>query len=264
MSLESTIKPINGRHSIKEAVLSVFIPNPIIKPERLKGLLDDEFKDIFQRFDIISQFVAEIKNDKGVFSNKIKPPENVGVQYSSFKEGKIEKVLQCQNQEKRNFIAYHDLNYTRWTDFFERFRQLMGSISKFEPSIFINGFSLHYIDEFLWINTSEIDCSVVFDEKSKYLPREFFKPGKTDYTLTTERLLSNQSTISDRLQIKVEPAVVPKISISHSITQPLADFAQLSHVISNEFSDYFNVVHSNNKELLKDILKPEVCKLIGI
>jgi hypothetical protein len=46
MSLEA-ISPINKDHSIKEAVISLFLANPIIKPERFQKIIENEFKDKF-------------------------------------------------------------------------------------------------------------------------------------------------------------------------------------------------------------------------
>lgn len=266
MSLDTKIKPINDQHSIKEAVLSLFLPNPIIKPSRFKDLIHGKFNAVFHQFEPVQQFTATIKNEKGVItSNSFKTENDVGFRFISFSGGKVEKVFQCMNQDKRNFFAYHDLKYIGWTDFFSNFKKIIEVVSNYEPSTYINGFSIHYIDEFLWIDRDNlIDISCLFNVESKYLPKEFFTEGTTNYSFVTKGVLDDGTTIFDRLEIKVEPKVVPKIVISHNITQPLSDFVKLSEVISDNFSDHFKNVHERNKALLKDVLKPEVCKRIDI
>ncbi|TXH31503.1 MAG: TIGR04255 family protein, partial [Cyclobacteriaceae bacterium] len=163
------------------------------------------------------------------------------------------------------FISYHDLNYNRWSDFFSSFIQLMKVFQQYDNSIFINAFSLHYVDEFLWTDEGNpIDSSVIFARNSKYLPSEFFKPGKTNFSFITERHLESGSKVFDRIEVKVEPTIVPVVNISHSVTYPLTDFYHLNSVVDNSFSPFFESVHAKNKALLRDLLNPEVCKLIGI
>ena len=71
MSISEKIQPIKKSHSIREAVISVFLQNPIIKPERFQSLIDGEFKDIFQQFDPLSQVKVQIKSEKGEFEKPI-------------------------------------------------------------------------------------------------------------------------------------------------------------------------------------------------
>jgi len=51
----SVISPISNEHFIKEVVISLFLANPIIKPERFQQLIETDFKDKFQKFEPLSQ-----------------------------------------------------------------------------------------------------------------------------------------------------------------------------------------------------------------
>ena len=266
MSLDNKIRAISGSHSIKEAVISVFLANPIIKPERFQALIEKEFKDKFQQFEAISTVQIQIKNDKGTLENST--PQllnNVGFKFSNFKKGVPTTVIQGLNESNRSFISYHSLSYSSWDIFFSDCKNCFEILNQLQTDIFITAFSLHYIDEFLWIDEDNvIDTTVVFNKFANNIPKEFFNSSNTDFNLTTERV-EGKYKYFDRLAIKVEPAIKPIISISHNVTQPLKEVISLSDLIkSNTFNEILEVAHNHNKKLLGDILTPEVKQLIKL
>jgi uncharacterized protein (TIGR04255 family) len=264
MALTERIKPINEKHSIKEAVLSLFLPSPLIKPERFESLLKAPgFKDKFQHFENVSTISVEIKGSKGTILSNTSNMQNVGFKFTSFSKGKVDTVLQGINQD-RFFISYHSRNYTRWQDFFSGFKTVMDFLSQAEPNLFIKAYSLHYIDEFFWIDPGPIDLKVLFQQNSRYIPQEFFESERTQYQITTEKKVPSGDMVFDRMEIQVEPRAVPLIRISHNLTQPLTDFFSLTQVMDQEFYPKFQAVHHKNKAMLKDLLNKDVCELIGI
>lgn len=266
MNLENKIMAVSGSHSIKEAVISVFLANPIIKPERFQTLIEGDFKGKFQQFEPISTVQFQIKNEKGGFENS--PPQllnNVGFKFLNFEKGVPTTVIQGLNESSRSFISYHSLNYLRWDLFYSDCKNCFEILNKLQTDIFVTAFSLHYIDEFLWIDEeNNIDTALIFNQSANNIPKEFFNSSNTDFNLTTERT-EGKYKYFDRLAIKVEPAIKPLITISHNVTQPLKEVISLSDLIkSNTFNEILTVAHNHNKKLLGDILTPEIKLLIKL
>jgi len=266
MDLQQKIKPINEKHSIKEAVLSVFIENQIIKPERFRGLLDKELKDDYQHFNVVSNLKFTIKqNNSGIVpaSNS----ETIGFRFSAFKNGKLDRIFQAINEENRNAISFHCLNYTRWADFFMEFKNLMRSLASFQPGYFVNAISLHYIDQFEWLDDSiAIDPALIFKKETDYLPAEFFRSSKTQFLIVTEKDFINPFSpkVYDRIEIVVSANDRPIITISHNVTVPLSELIDLSSIADSYNEELFANVHKRNKEFLRNILNLDICSMIKI
>jgi len=55
------------------------------------------------------------------------------------------------------------------------------------------------------------------------------------------------------------------ITISHNVTQPLADIDELNKIINNsKFQLVLNNCHLHNKKILFDLLRPEISNLINL
>jgi uncharacterized protein (TIGR04255 family) len=265
MSLETTISPINKDHSIKEAVISLFLASPIIKPERFQQLIENDFKDTFQKFENVSQFEFQVQNILGsspMLNQQVM--QNAGFKFLAFDKGNNVKVLQGINEKVRNFVSYHSLNYTRWKQFYEDYSNVISVISKFHPEFFVTAFSLHYIDQFLWISEKGIDLDLVFKKDVNYIPNEFFNSSVNNYSIITEKELDGYINI-DRLEINIDRKIRPMISISHNVTRPLNDVIQLKDLLEGDtFSKILNACHLHNKEILSEILTPEVKDIIKL
>jgi len=265
MSLEMTISPINKDHSIKEAVISLFLASPIIKPERFQQLIENDFKDKFQEFENVNQLEFQFQNIVGsppTLNQQVLP--NAGFRFLAFEKGINVKVLQGINEKARSFVSYHSLNYTRWKQFYEDYSNVISTISKFHPEFFVTAFSLHYIDQFLWLSEKEIDLDNIFNKDVNYIPNEFFNSSVNNYSIITEKDLDGYSHI-DRLEINIERKVRPMITVSHNVTRPLNDVIQLKDLlVEDKFSKILNACHLHNKEVLFEILTPEVKDIINL
>lgn len=263
--LKSILRPVNDSHSIKEAVITLFLPNPIIKPERFEILIKDKFKDKFQKFEKVSQVQFQFKgNDGGSIESSLPQiTENVGFKFQRFEEGKIVNALQGMNEVIRNFISYHTLNYSDWDKFFPDFKEVITAISNFHGDLFVNAFSLHYIDEFEWSEKSNIIPQKVFNENSTLLPKEFFSSHLNNYQFTTVK--KNRFEYFDRLEIKVDERPKKFITISHNVIVNYNEFIDLKELIqSNELKEALDHAHLLNKQTLVNILNKDVCELIKL
>jgi uncharacterized protein (TIGR04255 family) len=265
MNINDLIQPINDKHSIKEAVISVFLASPILKPERFKQLIETNFKDKFQKFEAVNQVEFQFQNDG------TKPPTlnqqllpNVGFKFIAFEKGESVKVLQGINERNRNFISYHSLNYDRWNEYYSEYLEVLKSLSELHPDFFVTAFSLHYIDQFLWKGTSNINLASIFNREANYISKEFFSSKLNNYSIVLEKE-HEQGIYIDRIEIKVDHDIKPMITISHNVTQPLMDIIALNELLESDlFPEILNKCHLHNKELLNDILTEEVVNLIKL
>lgn len=263
--LKTVLKPVSEKHSVKEAVITLFLANPIIKPERFEVLIKDKFKDKFQKFEKVNQVQFQFKgNEGGAFETT--PPsilENVGFKFQRFEDGKTVTALQGLNEPLRNFISYHSLDYLDWDLFFPDFKNVLTEVANFHSEIFVNAFSLHYIDEFVWDSDEEIEPTHVFNEKSSLLPNEFFSCQLNNYQLTTVK--NDKFKYFDRLEIQVEDRPKKFITISHNVIHNLNDNFALKNLLeSPDLQDMLNHAHLLNKKTLVSILTKEVCDIIKI
>jgi uncharacterized protein (TIGR04255 family) len=269
MALTDKVRPINDKHSIREAVISLFLANPIIKPERFKDLIETDFKTIFQQFEPLSQVQFQFKNQIGLPVN-VSPPEilnNIGFKFTSFSGGQPVRVLQGLNDKlnNRTFISYHALNYMRWAPFFEDYLHTVSSISKYTQDIFITAISLHYIDQFLWIGNSSVDLNLIFNKNADSIPKDFFTTTINNYSIVSEKAIDPKGKYLDRLEITVDNIIRPSITISHNVTQPLTEIIDLRNLLENEdFKSILTKAHLHNKDFLKNLLSEPICKMINL
>lgn len=264
-NLNTVLRPISGDHSIKEAVITLFLANPIIKPERFEVMIKEKFKGRFQKFDRVNQLQFQFKGKDGgtVETSKPQITENIGFKFQRFEEGKIVSALQGMNEPIRNFISYHSFNYTDWDLFFPDFKEVISEVSNFHADLFINAFSLHYIDEFEWNGENEIDTKKIFNENSTLLPQEFFSCQLNNYQFTTVK--RDMFDYFDRLEIKVEERPKKFITISHNVVLNYNDAIDLKNFIqSDDLKERLNQAHLFNKKTLTSILTKEVCELIKL
>lgn len=265
MSLETIINPAGKNHSIKEAVISLFLANPIIKPERFQQLIELDFKDRFQKFETINQVELQVQNPVGglpTLNQQIL--SNVGFKFQSFEKGLNVKALQGINERARNFISYHSLDYTRWQSFYSDYLDVIKIVSKFHPELFVTALSLHYIDQFSWISAEPIDLNKLFNKGGNYIPNDFFSSTVNNYSIVTEKYIDGELYVN-RLEIKIEHNIRPMITISHNVTQPLKDVVELRELLASEkFTTILNTSHTHNKEILFDILTFDVKEMIKL
>lgn len=264
MSLEQKIRPINGSHSIKEAVISVFLVNPIIKPSRFRDLIETDFKDEYHQFRRLGQFKLHI--NQGRFANSPEITEDAGFRFSAFTKGQEHKVLQSSNDPGRNYISYHRLDYVNWNEFVDNYVKSISILSKHQSDLFVSAYSLHYIDQFLWIDKDNpIDLNLLLTRESEYLPNKLFGSITTNYSLVTEKLIPNSGRFVERLEVNVESKITPNILISHNITRPLDEVIGLNELIENKkFHTMLNAAHNENKLLLGNILTEPIKKMISL
>lgn len=268
MALEEKIKPVNKDHSIKEAVISLFLALPIIKPERFNELIETKFKELFQQFEPLFQVQVQIKNQPGAspdLSQQIF--NNAGFKFNSFDKGQAVRILQGLNDagNSRTYISYHALNYSRWDPFFKEYIDAISVISAFSPDLFVTAISLQYVDEFLLLTSEAINQDAIFNTSAEYIPKEFFKSRVNQYSISTEKDIAGGMKYLDRLEIKYERLIRPSISIIHNVTMVFPEIVSLPTLLQeSHFQEKLNQAHLQNKGLLRDILTDDLIKMINL
>lgn len=264
---ETYLKPFAQKHSIREAVISVFLANPIIKPERFEELISGELGVYFHLFENINGVQIQIKPAiNGIFPQPRTQP-NTGFKFLGFTKGKIGTVLQGINEMDRTFISYHSLAYTRWAEFLESYMSVLNILCNNQEDLFIRGISVHYIDEFTWISDDELDLNKIFNDEAKYMSKAFLESSNTSNFIYTTEKKDGNCLLFDRLDIKVDNKVTKNIAISHNILKQFDDFKSLSSLLGIDkefFLDSLQNLHNYNKEILNDILNENVKKLINL
>lgn len=265
MAIKEFLTPIHEKHSIKEAVITLFLAAPIIKPERFESLIKSEFKDFFQKFENISQVQVNfrVQGKTGVEAGEHKIRDNAGFKFSGFEGGKLVKALQGINDLQRQFISFHTLDYIRWANFYKDFSFTIKEVAKFHPNLFIQAFSLHYIDEFKWISEQNFIPEIIFNIDSPLLPKDVFSSRMVNYSFTT--IKKNDPEYFDRIEIKIEKRDINYINISQNILQNLKDNVDLSELVTEKtLEEILTDAHNHNKATLTSVLNPEVCERINL
>lgn len=261
MPVSEFIKPISGKHSIKEAAITIFLANAVTNPSAYKNLLDNQFKGVFNKFEMLDQIT--VRFDPGEESKFDRFP-NAGFKFSNIENDRVQTVLQCRNEPERSFFSFHTLDYDRWTPFLESFIKTISTIGDIHGEILAKAYSLHYVDQFVWIGDSPIDFKTIFNENSGLLPKEFFSSVNKNYSWLKEKKAEDLEYF-DRLEINTDNSKTPLISISHNAIRRLDDILNISELIKRaEFSTLLNHAHSYNKETLGDLLKSDVKTLIKL
>lgn len=265
--------PFTKNHSLSEAIFTIFLAEPIIKPEKFEELiLTGNFKNTFH------EFKRGIKHDLNfTFSEKnttyqLNNSEITGFTFEKFELDKLEWAIIGQN-EPYPHIAIHCLNYIRWANFIESTIPLLKTLGSFDSKgLKVKAFGLNNIDQFNWVGTKFPRIKRIFNENSEYLPKKFFE-AQGDFNFT---LNQNISTSSDKTSLKyVERLDVFAKSIAegninlgiiHNVIRELDELTDLLELIedNNMFLQPINWAHQQNKTVLKELLTEPVKNLIKL
>jgi uncharacterized protein (TIGR04255 family) len=267
MALGELLKPANEHHSIKECVVTLFLAAPILKPASFKKLLETDFlKTSFQQFELLQERMIDISLAQDQPTARAAGNYDIGFQFKSFKNGDIDFLLRGVNDFHRQYLSFHSLQYTRWMPYCEQLKKTMAALSMSDETLFFNAFSLHYIDEFEWLEETDIDPKLIFRADADALPTSFFSTTKASLSLETETV--GVPAFFDRYDIYFNPNTNPNIRIAHNVTCVLDDLYSLKDTFYPEASVFFdeklNEAHIRNKKSLKNLLTQDVCDLIHL
>ena len=266
MDFKAKLKPLNEEHSIKEAVISLFLPNKLIKPEQYRDLIKNNFRDDFQQFQPVNQVKFEIKQGHKQSIIQTNHNTTIGFRFIGFSDnGNPVKVFQGINEENRQFISFHSLNYTRWSEFKKEFFHVLEIFSKESKGIYFEAFSLNYIDIFSWEDEPDnFKSEYLFQQKSNILPEVFLNSGFNRSFLVTTENIEDSLLFNDRIEIIAKSEVSPEIILNHNSIHKLEDTIEISEIsTNNDFLKRIEIAHDRNKKFLKDVLSEHALSLIN-
>ncbi|MEX0968510.1 MAG: TIGR04255 family protein [Bacteroidia bacterium] len=244
---------------MKEAVISLFLKEPLPNPEcfeSLKPILN------FDQIEYLNFVSFPFKFEKGTLSAK--PPltnDKLGFKLIAFKNGLIDHVLQGLNNPDHTILSFHTLMYKSWTDFLAAYKNKVSKAFDIINGNPIYAVSLHYIDEFMWKSKGAIPQQAIFKKSNKVLPDDFYNSINSEFLRTTE---TDQGKY-DRLHVKVNSKELqPMLIISHNLTQILPEAEPIRGPLDKDVLESLELAHTSNKETLRQILKLNVQNKIGL
>ena len=267
--VEKFVRPISSKHSIREAVITIFFPEPIsdiqdFKIELSKSLKSD-FPSIQDTHEIGIKFKIE-KDKSGVQESQPINNQN-GFRLLKIFDGKTSGVLQAINEQNRNFISVHTFSYLRWENFFPETVGYLRAIAKIKGELKVKAISIHYIDEFKWIAESDLDPKMVFNADSQYISRVLLNPSTKSQTNYLIEKQEGDLKYFEHLGVLLDNKAAKNIEISHSTISELREPQNLEYLLNEDsetFLGIFQALHKYNKLILDDILLDDVKVLINM
>lgn len=267
--VENFLRPISSKHSIREAVITLFLSQPIPNANELKNQLGGALKSSFQAMQDVRHFgfQVQINQKDGGVKHAESIDNNAGFHLVNTVDGKTTHVLQAINDTNRIFISYHSFAYIRWENFFPEFIEHLKVLSNLTTGLSVRAVSIHYIDEFKWIADTQIDPTIIFNKESPYISRVLLEPSIKSETNYLIEKIEGDFKYFERLSVKTDNKSLKNIEISHSTISELQEPKLLSSLLSNDYIYFSNIItslHKYNKLILEDILLDEVKKLINL
>jgi uncharacterized protein (TIGR04255 family) len=263
MEIHNILQPISNGHSIKEANIAVFLDKPIDKLEAFESL-KSSFPTLFNEYNLIGTKKLQLnleKKDARVVD--MEGPTGFSLELRDENNRPI-RILQGRNDENRLFFSYHTLNYEGWSTFLENFLRIMHAIVEIQDEVYTSGYSLNYVDEFIWLK-DEVNYDFIFYKESRHIPRGLFDSFTFNYSWIKENEV-NDISYYDRLDISTFITDDhPVTRISHNATRMMERSQELSSLIdSKDLTSLLGHAHDCNKSMLKELLTKEVQKLIKL
>ncbi|MFN0034730.1 MAG: TIGR04255 family protein [Saprospiraceae bacterium] len=263
------LKPSHGTHSIKEAVITIFLSAPIENPYSFQGLLNAEFKGRFDQFDEIETFKVAFPLSGLTSDHMVQENKNAGFRFSKMVDSNPIRILQGVNEDNRTFLSFHTLDYSRWRSFFEEYLACIQIIADKHQEFQIEAMSLQYIDEFIWEVANTLDLKVVFSDKSRHIPNSFLEhnSARLDLFFTNDKTKEDGTIYYDRINLTTSSTFENQtvITISHIVTHQLVNAINIKELLNQKvFQNMIEKAHRHTKETLKDLLTDETAALINL
>lgn len=270
--LSDKLVPFNKekKHSISEAIFTIFLPNRLFELNKFKVLIESDGKlsGNFQHFKILEGVQVNVNLDENSTLQQVKTGED-GFQIEGFSNGKLEWIIRYQpNNLGLHQLTIHSLSYNRWDEFYSSVFKFLTAIDSVDSSIYVSGYAISYIDQFDWIDNKYPQVDLIFKNTSKYLSKSIFESKENwniisnfdsilSYKLVKEHINIGCRKLSEKLYnlylfhvsnlLLPEPHSLNNLSINHETMKSIAD-----------------ELHLLNISFLKDSLNENILKLIGV
>ena len=257
--------PTAKDHPIKEAVISIFFDRPVEGFEDFPSFYTQNLKKQFPSLEIVPRNESEITihPDRENLGNRSRAPVGYRAYSGTTDGGQAKYILQLANEEERQYLSIHCLEYDDWHTFSQQFKTYVKLLMNFVKAR-VSAFSLHYIDELLFPSSEHIPVDQIFQESSNLLPKEIRQSQNSYLVFNSEKLLSEAPphSVFDRISIKV---FSPSVLISHNSLTEVPDQPTINEFLEDRHQlAKLDHAHDHNKTLLRDILSTDVQQQIGL
>ena len=261
----NNLQPILGGHSVNRSTISLYLPQEVIKPDKLFDKInkDEHFSAKYQRRNLIFSRVISIKNEKNALSIiDEKSNENVvGFIFEQFNiEGEVENILTLQNDNNKTLISFETRKYIRWENFLNRFLVDFSNLVN-QHEFYFEALSLTYIDEFIWKSEDKIPVEKIFEKNSELINSKFLKSKNGTIVLFSQ---NEDNNIEEKTEISFNNEL-KRIQIIHQHATKFRDLLDSKGLIeNNNIKNLLSVAHISNKDTLKDLLTLAVKEKINL
>lgn len=255
-----SFKPISENHSISRAIANLFVPQRILKPQFIFDKIRKENSLInYQRKSLTEAQTINIINN---IPNTSK--EFDGFIFEEFNsKGKSTYMFRVKNEPNRTQINLENRDYTNWEDFKTKLTDAVDCLSIAMP-IFVEGISLTYIDEFVWLKPSNIEVKSILDENSELLNKDFFNSYNGTLVLLSQSEPKDDVSFEEQKTEIIFNNIIKRVIINHSLAVKFKEVTVYDPGSKESFISYFNQAHIANKNILKRILRDDVQQLINL
>ena len=259
------LHPILGGHSVNRSTITLYLPQEVIRPEKLFEKLNKDiyFANKYQRRNLMFSKIFSFRNEKNSFSlSDEKSNENtVGFVFEQFNiDGEVENIINLRNENNKSIISFETRKYIRWGNFFNSFLEDFGKLI-IGHEFYFEALSLTYIDEFIWKSVEKIPVEEIFEKNSELINSKFLKSKNGTIVLFSQ---NEDNNIEEKTEISFNNEL-KRIQIIHQHATKFKDLLDTNNLIENDnLKNKLDVAHISNKETLKDLLTLAVKEKINL
>jgi hypothetical protein len=254
--------PILGEHSINRSIISLYLPQMVLKPEKLFEKLNIEyFTKKYQRRDLVySRKISLINKNNTVSVIDDKINENiVGFIFEEFNyDGIVENILILKNENNKANISFETRNYKGWQIFFDKFLIDLKNIIN-QQDFYFEAISLTYEDEFIWKSDNKIPVEGIFEKNSELINVKFLNSTNGTIVLFSQ---NEDNNIEEKTEISFNNDS-KRVQIIHQHVTKFQDILD-SITLNTNIKDKLEIAHLSNKTTLNGLLTKEVKQKINL
>lgn len=258
--------PVSGNHSVNRAVITLFLPQVVLKPEKILERVNGEkyFTSKYIRRSPIKTKILKVSSNEKEFSvtdNSIIDPV-IGFMLEQFdNNGRIENLIVLKNDKEANksIITFETRNYSRWMDFYERFLKDFKELTK-GNDFYFEAISLTYIDEFIWNSDDKIPVNEIFEKDSELINSKFLRSKNGTIVLLSQ---NEDLNIEEKTEISFNNEI-KRIQIIHQHATRFKELVDVNMLVFNLIENVLDIAHKSNKETLNGLLKKEIKEKINL
>lgn len=262
MASVGNIQSIKQGHSVKEAVVSFVVSPCISAPQSYKSIIlgGGALGGEFQRFEPVKN--VSVSFNQQTEETTIQKSQDSGFKLLSFVDGEVAEMIQGINQLDKGLFIFNTLKYENWSSFWNKVKDRVNKMISVDSDYLVKSYSLLYVDEFKTIVPEKFQLSQIFNLNSQYVPRIIADSTLLDYNLTCQKQ-TEEKIWAENILVRVDKAQ-NAINILNNISFAIHPIPFAELIQDKSLDDSMQFAHDQNKNLLKDLLKTDIAKMIGL